>query len=301
MKKASKKTRLLWVVFGVLAFTATILQTLAILLDYESKTNYFTGRFPLPLLAVIFAILAAIVGSVAALTTKLSALAENPFPRLPIPSLTAIGSILLAVAILTTKHTETNPIIMPATVVFLILSAVYPILSGIPACRRHRTVTLLFGMAAVLSCILTNAYYYFDISVEMNAPLKTTLQVSLLFLMLYLTAELRYLLGTPQPRLYLALAAWAIPFALISAIPLPFALFTGKLTRLDYVAGGLLMLCASVTICHRIAVLYRSEKPVDTAAEKSVRVDTDVPACVAEPATDTSVPMTEEKDTEDRI
>ncbi len=300
MKQAFKKSLWLWVIFGAFALSAVVLQSLAILLSYEPDTNYFAGFPLLPLLAIGASLLAAIVGSVAALLTNSPKLAEHPFPRLPIPSLIALGMILPAIAILTTKHTEANLVVIPATVASLFLSAVYPILVGIAACRRHRTLTLLFGMVTVISCILLNAYYYFDISVEMNAPLKTTLQGSLLFLMLYLTAELRYLLGTPQPRLYLALAAWALAFGSLSSIPLTVAFFAGKLTRLDYVAGGLLLLCAAVTICHRIVALHRSTPAAE--AEEEVPAAKDIaPVSDVTNENEDELPLcNEEQDTEDR-
>ena len=133
----------------------------------------------------------------------------------------------------------------------------------------------------------------------MNAPLKTTLQVSLLFLMLYQTAELRFLLGKPQPRLYLTLSAWALAFGCLSSIPLAVAFFTGRLTRLDYVSGGLLLLCATVTVCHRLFVLHRPVSIADTEEMRKTAGTAEDLECAENDAPE-SPSCDEKQDTEDQ-
>lgn len=307
MKQAFSKNKWLWLTSAVFAAAAATLQTVAILTVYEHDTNYFKPTAILPLLALACAIIAALIGTVAALRTDAGD-TGIPFPYLPIPAPTAIGFAAAAVAIACTKHTMTNKLVVPLTAVALGIAALYSVLVQFPALRRRRVLVTLTGFVAIISCILINAYYYFDVSVEMNAPLKTVTQTALLFLMLYLTSEVRYLLDAAQPRTYLTLASWTVAFCSLAAIPLPVAFLTGRLDRLDYAAGGLLALCACAMILIRFNCVLRprtgstaSAKPEETATS-DVDAEAEVTPDEAErPTNSDTTAIPNESDREDQI
>lgn len=294
MKQAFCKNKWLWLTAGIFSVAAAILQTIAVLAAYESGTNYLITASPLPAIAVVCALIAAVVGTVAALRTDASETGA-PFSHLPLPAPTAIGFAAAAVAVALTKHTMTNKLVIPLTVAFLGIAALYSILVQFSALRTRRVLVTLTGFGAILSCILINAYYYFDISVEMNAPLKTSTQTALLFLMLYLTAEVRYLLDAAQPRTYLMLSAWTLAFGALAAIPLPVAYLTGRLDRLDYAAGGLLVLCAGAMILIRLYRFFRplpEAEPINAEADAPSLTDTDADPADA-PETDDAISTTD--------
>ena len=257
MKQAFSKSRWLWLLFAVFALAACVLQAYAILTVYEVEEIYFKSASLYPFAALGCAVIAAVFGSVAAIRTAPAHPAATPFPRLAIPAPTLIGFLLSAIAIALSQNTMTNPIIRPITVGFLLIAALYSVLVQISFFRRRlRALTVLLGFGAVLATILINAYYYFDVSVEMNAPLKTTVQTAILFFLLYQVAELRYLLGDPQGRVYLMLSAWTVAFGSLVSIPLPLAYLTSRIDRIDYAVGGVLMLFVTATVVLRVLRLF---------------------------------------------
>ena len=307
MKQAFSKNKWLWLTAAVFAVAAATLQTAAILTAYEHDTNYFKPLSILPLLALACAIIAALIGTVAALRTDASD-TGTPFSRLPIPAPTVIGFTAAAVAIACTKHTMTNKLVVPLTVAFLGIAALYSVLVQFHALRHKRVLVTLVGFGAILSCILINAYYYFDVSVEMNAPLKTVTQTALLFLMLYLTSEVRYLLDAAQPRAYLMLSSWTVAFCSLTAVPLPVAYLTGRLDRLDYAAGGLLALCACAMILIRLNCVLRPRTEAETSEDSEETAAPDDDTKAAETSDETEPPINSdttalpnESDREDRI
>lgn len=58
----------------------------------------------------------------------------------------------------------------------------------------------LLGYAVILSAILTLSVTYFDRYTQMNAPLKLSLHVSLLSIMLFMLYDVRVLLDVQKPR-----------------------------------------------------------------------------------------------------
>jgi len=269
MKHAFYKNRWLWSIFAVLALAACLLQTIAVLTAYNADANYFDKSSPLPIFALFCAVIAAVIATIAALRTDPAPAAATPFWRSAIPSPTGIGFLVTAIAIALSKHTMTNTWTRPLAALFLLVAAVYSVFVQIERFRKSRTPAVLSGFGAILACILINAYYYFDVSVEMNAPLKTSAQTAILFLLLYLTAELRYLFGDPQQRVYLILSSWTVAFGALIAIPLPIAYLTGRFDRPDYAASGVLALCAIVMIAFRVRTLFDLRHQIQEKEEKS--------------------------------
>lgn len=275
MKQAFYKNRWLWISFLILVSAACLLQTLAVLTAYSASSNYFDSSSPLPIFAFFCTLAAAVIGTVAAWRVEPAPASATPFWRSSLPAPALVGFLLAALAIFFSNNTMTHGIIRPVAVAALIIAAIYAALVQIDFCRRHRVPAVLAGFGAILACILIDAYYYFDVSVEMNAAFKTATQTAILFLLLYLTAELRYLFSDPQQRIYLSLSAWTIAFGAPIALAVPVAYLTGKLGtlnlaagqygRFDYLAGALLMLTAIVTIILRIRALLDPRHKLEEA------------------------------------
>ena len=258
MKKLLKNTKFLWLACFAFAGVSAVLQVCAVLLCYEPDANYFFNKNPLPMLAVICAFLGAICGSLAARATDVDKLAPSPFSEHPIPAPSAFGFLTVLVLFLTSKQAATSKMtsyLVPLTAVALLYSALY----AVKPLRKHKTLFVFLGFGTLLSIVLLTAYYYFDVTVEMNAPLKLSIQTGLLFALVYYTQEIRYLLGIERPRAYLLLSVWMLSVGSLSTIAVPVAYFTGKMDRTDYAAGGLLVFCILLTVLTRLNTLLRTK------------------------------------------
>ena len=231
----------------VAALAATFFMVLGVLLSYEESTNYFEANAIIPLLATIWAFLSlASAVAFALLVPKEETLSKSPFGvnllvALPAALGCSFGGILLAV-----NFFQNKSYLALAAAVALLLSMVHTLL-----CEAGYRIKAL-GFLPPIACALLVCVLYFDISIEMNAPLKVTAQCALLPLMLYFTTELRYLLGRELPRLYLALALGSVAASSLCAIAIPAAVIAGLLNNANCLAAALVVLGANITILFRL-------------------------------------------------
>lgn len=257
--------------FAVCSALAAILQTLAVLISYDPTANYFQRGAILPTLAVSLAIAGTVCGTLAARMTDTTTLNDSPFSESIVIPYAAIGFLLTAIVLPFNAPTERMTLTL-VTSVFLVLAALFHIFLCIPSIRqKHATALSFLGYAAILGCILAMAYFYFDVSVEMNAPLKVAVQTGLITSMLGYVGELRYLLEKPMPRMYLTVLSWAISLGSLSAIAVPVAMIAKKLPRIDYASGALLVLCIVTTQILRMRTLLH----VPNTNENDTANDTD--------------------------
>ncbi len=274
----------LYAISGTVILTATALQTVAALLFLDKESNYFISGSVLPTVAIILAAAGGVIGILAACLSPRKGAAEvSPFPASVYSALpTAVVLVLFGVILFAPgQATEvTHGLRVPAALLSF-AAAAYVILSAIPALRqKHASAIALLGFTAPLVCALANAYYYFDLSMEMNAPVKYCVQMPLLFAMLYFLGELRYLIGEPKPRLFVAGSACTLAAASLCAVAFPVAFFAGAITRFDYVMGAYLVLSICIGICFRAIPLIKAfilskdhaPDPTDTQKEDDCTV-----------------------------
>ena len=242
--------------FAIFSSMAAFLQLIAVLTVLEKNSNYFPSNSWLPTFAVLCALLGAACGTLAAYKTKQAELASEPFFASKLPSIfSAVGFLAVAALFAWKSSTQATALTYLITLVFLV-AAIYAALSALPTvARRSRTSLALLGFAPILACILLNAHYYFDVTVEMNAPLKTSLQTGLLFASVYFTGEVRFHLNRAQPRFFLVLAAWVVAIGALSAPAIPFAFIIGHVDRVDYAVGAILILLIAISAAMRTYAL----------------------------------------------
>ncbi len=227
---------------------AAALQTVAMFLSYETETHYFAPDAPLPVVAVVCALLAAVLGIVIAFLVPKAELSPSPFSDRILPSMpAAFGCVICGSAFLGASGG-----LGKLGAIALLIAAIGFVLCGSPLRHSIPNIIALLGFAPVIGCALINAYYYFDVSIEMNAPVKVMLQTALLFSMLYFTAELRFLIGRARPTLYLILAFCSASACSLCAVSVPVAYAAGLLTRLDYVLSAFFALGTAITILCRV-------------------------------------------------
>ena len=246
------------------ACLAALLQVIAVLTIYQPDSHYFDQTSILPSLAVFVAIVGAICGTVAACMTERQSLNDTPFSRNASRAPIAVGFLAPAI-LLPNSEFNVNSVLTIAIVAISGIAVVYGILTNVPPlAQKIPTATVLTGFAAVIGCVALNAYYYFDMTLEMNSPLKVSVQMGLLFATLYLTGELRYLLGVPMPRTFLMLGAWLVSIGALSAFAIPVAYFAGLTNRDDYMAGAILVLCILLTALARAFTLLFSKSQANS-------------------------------------
>ena len=251
---------------------AAILQSLAVLFSYGNSEHYFANGDPLSIAAIAFAFLSVALGVASILLSEKNNVCPCIFSRASFPNPLAGGVVAAALLFggyrfLASGYERTLSPFDLLLILCLLLTTAYAVLSGMQKAGGRITLTAFFGLFAIVACILLNAYYYFDTSIEMNAPLKTSVQVGLLFTMLYLTGEIRYLLGTQMPRMMQLFAVCTVSFGSLCAIAVPVAFFTGKLSRPDYLAGALLVLGAIPTAILRLHTLAYPPKSISNETD----------------------------------
>ncbi len=272
MKFSAKTVRKLPILLGGAALLISGLQALAYLTAYEAPTaNYFARGSVLPSAAALLASLTCLFGIFAAARTPRGLLfcrrAASGIVYLPATFGFFAGAGILLFSC-------THKFCLP-TVLLLILSGIFCLLKILPRTADHPLVALL-GFASVLGCILLDAIYYFDPSLEMNAPLKESVLVGILFVMIYLTAELRVMLNKAMPRVYMMFVFWLFGAGTLAALPVPFAFLIGRFSRdttlprasffarsfyhPEYLSGALVILGVLLTAGARFWQMARSAK-----------------------------------------
>lgn len=266
-KKQNHKWRALPILLP--AFAACLLMPLAYLTQYDTGgANYFQQGAILPIIAAVLAAISALIGTVLALRTPRDQLSSKqlPAPRAALAS--AIGCTACAVALFGSMQGGRMDWTHALAFLLSILSAVYELTVAFCDLKQERVqdLAVLLGFLPIFTLILLNAIHYFDQSLEMNAPLKITIMLGLLCAMVSLTGEIRHLIGTALPRVYLMLLSWTVAAGALSALAVPVAYFAGILQDTDYLATSFAMLGFFVTSAVRIVALQSapaSEKGAD--------------------------------------
>lgn len=238
-----------------LILLGAILQTVAMLTSYEAATHYFPVGAPLPILAFLSVLVGALCGVSSAILSDKQATAGSPFSSPYASIASCVGFLLGGILMLLTA----SDLLSLIAALLLLFSALYAFLTGTSLVRKKPSAMVLLGFLVIAACAVGNVYCYFDVSLEMNAPVKTVLQMALLFSMLYFTGEIRFFLGREKKRLYLILSYCALAACALSAPSIPVSYFLGILPRYDYYALSVVTLGILVSIplrllaisCHR--------------------------------------------------
>ena len=257
MKQPITPIKLLWLAWAGLAALAAILYAVSVPLYLEPSDHYFEAGALLPTLAAVLALLSLAAGTVAVWRTHPEELNDSPFPEKPLPAPAAIGFFASAVVFLLGVKLSLNRILILLVILFSLLAAFYSLLLAFRRNEKSAGLLPILGATAVLACLFLCAYYYFDASMEMNAPLKIALQMGLLCAMIYYSSEIRFLLGKPLPRIFMMLAVWTVSMSSLSILAVPIAFFTGRVDRPDYLSGALMTLFVAATAALRIYTMTR--------------------------------------------
>ena len=172
-----------------------------------------------------------------------------------------------------------------AIVLFFVLASVYHLCLAFGWIKNQYAIALS-GFSTVIGCILLCGYYYFDATLEMNAPLKVSVLTGLLFAMMLYTGEIRVLIGTPMPRAHLLFSVCTLGLGSLSALPIPVAYLAGKFDRLanvktnrfmiahfshpEYLVGAVVLLGICITAAWRICKILFTKKMIEESEQKEI-------------------------------
>lgn len=268
MKKTISPKVFLWLRFAFMFFAAgaCALMTLAFITGFEQTSHYFVSTTQLPTVAFIFTALAISIATVDAILTPTPDIThKNDFKIAPI--FAGIGFIVAGIQRMVTASSSLGMV----CAILLIVSAVHCVFSFLNK-KEYSLLTFYLGCASILGCAMLTMQIYFDMTIEMNAPIKFLPQITLLCSMLFYTAELRPLIDRAAPRVYRILCAITVAIGAISSLPLLIACCLNKITRkgdlrIDILCIAILLLGITITATLRLISLYRSDKNED---EKTV-------------------------------
>lgn len=266
---------------------SALLLTIAMLTVYEPNTSYFSANTPLPLLATLCALVGAACGIASALFITPAKTLSSPF--FPSAAFFSCIGFLFGGILLLFNSTRSQA---PLTAFFFFIAALYSLLSAFASPKAANSVTVILGFLTVIACALGNVYCYFDVSLEMNAPVKIILQTALLFTMIYYTAEIRFLLAREKKRFYLALAFCALAASAMGAISVPIAYFSGALNRTDYFALSVVLLGVAFSLLLRI--LFYTHQKKEGAAEPIFTEGSNTSPSPADSNGEPDIPLTDD-------
>lgn len=230
------------------AVAASILQALALLRSYSADSNYFAADAILPTVAAALALLCGVCGILAASLADRGSL-RSPLPDTAWENLPAgLGFAFCAFLLLFASNAPQRLL----TAILSLCALLYSFAFFKGNAKAAPRLLPVLGFFAVAACAMINVQCYFDSSLEMNAPVKVTVQVALLFAMIYYTAEIRYLLGRQKPRFYLALSVCTLAALSLPALSIPMAHAEQVLLKEDYLAFSLASLGLMITMIFRI-------------------------------------------------
>ena len=264
-----------------LALLATLSQVLAFFFAYDQTDgNYFRVGSVLPKLAVISAIGAMILGSALVLLTercekKITLALNNRLASCA----QALGFLLGGFCLLISGGGRFT--ILCACM--LQLSAIYPMFVRTFG-KLHSDAVALYGFLPVLATVALAGIYYFDTTLEMNAPIKLYVMIGVLFMMIYQLGELRCLLDRPMPRTFLVCSFCAFGIGSAAGLPILLAALFGRFGRgytpkgaqllkavianPEYVAGAILIFGVGICALLRALTVLDAEGHLESNASK---------------------------------
>ena len=186
--------------FAVIALASTMLSMLLrsvnLLFFFDAEIGYYASGAILPVLADVITVLAVLFFGIAALTF----LGKEPLSTCTASLARRIACVPVALAFLwrSVDALLSSSAILPF-LLGLLASAYFILIAAGIASPLFR----LFGcMGAAMSILLAMSELYFDITIPMNTPDKTVVQLACVLAVLFLVCDCRAVLANVRPRLY---------------------------------------------------------------------------------------------------
>lgn len=261
----------------ILTIFITSLRTIAYFLFYDKDIGYFASGNPISLIVHIIAALG-IIAALAVLFIPKSKYSRELPSRLPKTTKTASASVLAigACVLMIIDHVSTFAGISDvACIIAYVLAFAYFYVDFLDAEKQRllNGVRVICGYALLVGLGISITDIYFDRYIPMNNPDKIALIFSILFNMLYLIAEYRFLLGIPRKKIYISLSLISIMLGTSFSISYLIAAIFGALKDGAYLVYAFASLISSMYVLIRLIEYMRSSKPADKANDENAGND----------------------------
>lgn len=118
----------------------------------------------------------------------------------------------------------------------------------------------LFAYAFIVSIVVFLAKTYFDWTVPMNGTNKIMFHLALMSAMLYMLAEVRFIIGRPVRAVYAPAALACVYLCTSAALPGMVGYFAGLMPEVAYFTGSFVMLAFSVYVVSRYVPYLKNVK-----------------------------------------
>ena len=258
-----KRSRILLLASLPLAMLGAVLMTVAFATAYDpADSNYFPAGAALPVAGAVFALLSLGCGPASAILARRH---EEPFAKPSAPSFAVIPSAVGAVVSAVLLFVGGKAVIA----LFFLFAALFYAFVACPFVKKIADPTLALGFIAVIAPVVLNAAFYFDMTVEMNAPVKVLLQMGLLGAMLYATVEFRAVAGLEYNGRFSLLTALTASLCGISGIPILVVALAQKTPTVVYAAAVPLILGVFCNAAIRICAACFARKVVEPASAET--------------------------------
>lgn len=209
----------------LLALTCTALRTVAMYTSFDTDIGYFKGG-ALSTASDIISLVSIIAIIVLAMLTPKSTVTVSDLNRINTPfaymqlgnaALLIVGSIIFLIL-----YMQSKSVLDLLLVISGIPAAVYFVTSYLykkEIIKISATTVAGLGMLVILWALLCIAHVYFDNFVQMNSPIKNSIQFGFLSIMISMLADIRYLIGKPSPRFYLCSHGLTFFLCLVGTVP----------------------------------------------------------------------------------
>ncbi len=224
MKSSAKNIfSLASILTGAFALLCAGFWTYALLFTYDPHMGHFEqGAFSDVFLPLLY-ILAAVVFLVFGFLFRDGLLGRGY--KTTLPSLFASGFAALTMAVwlftflLNFTQTKSAPLQTVFGVLLILFGAIatgYFVWNAMPS--PPHTQTVLWGLGAVLFCLIYAFYAYFDTSFALNSPIKLLDQITMIALMLFFLAEGRFRFGAMREAVFLPICMLAVVLCAANSI-----------------------------------------------------------------------------------
>lgn len=257
MKKINVK--LLFYLAVASALAAAALRTVSILTAFESDIGYYERNAIIPYIqqALIACSIIAII--VLSCILKKSSMPDNA----PAPSHFSTfasflcGTLQISAAILLLLFQRGT--IAPVTALIILgffFATGYFFYDALCPPEKKSPLCAIPAMAAVLGLVAVIVKVHLDHTVPLNSPNKVLILITFAVIPLFIVQELRFIVGNPQPRLYVATAS--ISLLLCAALSIPGII--GHYTNV--LSGGDFLIYYTLTFGYGVYIFVRLFKYV---------------------------------------
>ena len=208
--------------FCAVTLAAVIMRTVALLVQFDFKTGYFTQNILISIANYMTVALSVFLFTYAFSARKdIKLLPDFSSPATYVPTgLTSAALVFVAISFFTTDRDSSAVLnlIGYITAILALLSAANFIIMSLTE-NYLDTKRVYLGLSTVLFLSFYAAFLYFDATLPINSPNKVLDQVAYLFAAVFFLYETRLSMKREKWRLYIAFGFIAAAISAYSAIP----------------------------------------------------------------------------------